>query len=140
MKREEHWQPDSDPHDFPAAADYLLMLSPVTVVDELVARLRKAALIHHKAKDLLRASRLPLLPAKDPEVARDLKKVAHGERLSPVLLVRGDLALNVPLTVARVPQNLRELPPGRGRADSMPDRGRSWSDAVGEAQTRVISR
>jgi hypothetical protein len=100
MKREEHWQPDSDPHDFPAAADYLLMLSPVTVVDELVARLRKAALIHHKAKDLLRASRLPLLPAKDPEVARDLKKVAHGERLSPVLLVRGDRALNVPLTVA----------------------------------------
>jgi hypothetical protein len=100
MTRKEHWQPDPDPHDFPAAGDYLSMLLPARAAGDLVERLRKAKLTHRKAKDLLRASRLPLLPAKDPEVARDLKKVARGERLSPVLLVRGDLALNVPLTVA----------------------------------------
>jgi hypothetical protein len=33
-------------------------------------------------------------------VARDLKKVKVGKRLSPVLLVRGQLASEVPLTVA----------------------------------------
>jgi hypothetical protein len=41
------------------------------------------------AKDILRASGLPLLPADDKEVATDLGKVASGEKLSPVLLVRG---------------------------------------------------
>jgi hypothetical protein len=33
-------------------------------------------------------------------VARDLKKVKRGEQLSPVLLVRGNLAKGIPLTVA----------------------------------------
>lgn len=100
MSRKEHWQPDPDPHDYPAAADYLAMLLPPKTVDQLVDSLKDASLTHRKAKDLLRASRLALLPAKDPEVARDLKKVARGERLSPVLLVRGDLATDTPLTVA----------------------------------------
>ena len=100
MSRKEHWQPDPDPHDFPAAADYLSMLLPADAVAEVVEQLRQAPLTHHKAKDLVRAGRLPLLPVKDPEVARDLKKVDRGQRLSPVLLVRGDLTLDVPLTVA----------------------------------------
>jgi hypothetical protein len=42
------------------------------------------------AKDLLRASQLPLLDADDPEVAKDLKKVKAGSKLSPVLLVVGE--------------------------------------------------
>ncbi|HUY54396.1 MAG TPA: hypothetical protein VMV23_04485 [Candidatus Nanopelagicaceae bacterium] len=100
MSRKEHWQPDPDPHDYPAAADYLSMLLPPKTVDELVDRLKDAPLSHKKAKDLLRAGRLALLSAKDPEVARDLKKVDKGLRLSPVLLVRGDLAADVPMTVA----------------------------------------
>jgi hypothetical protein len=90
MTRREHWQQDPDPHDFPAAADYLSLLLPPAKVDRAVAELRGAPLLHRKAKDLLRASSLPLLRKKDPEVARDLRKVAAGEHLSPVLLVRGD--------------------------------------------------
>jgi len=100
MSRKEHWQPDPDPHDYPAAADYLSMLLPEKTVGELVSRLKDAPLSHRKAKDLLRASRLALLSAKDPEVVRDFKKVDRGERLSPVLLVRGDLTVDVPMTVA----------------------------------------
>ena len=100
VSRKEHWQPDPEPHDYPAAADYLSILLPPKTAEELVNRLKDAPLSHRKAKDLLRASRLALLPAKDPEVVRDLKKVDRGERLSPVLLIRGDLTTDAPLTVA----------------------------------------
>ena len=51
-------------------------------------------------KDILRAARLPLLPADDPEVAKDLKKVAKGIALSPVLLIRGDFESGRPLEIA----------------------------------------
>jgi hypothetical protein len=44
---------------------------------------------HFMAKDILRASRLALLPADNHEVAKDLRKVKAGAKLSPVLLVRG---------------------------------------------------
>ena len=56
--------------------------------------------MRRKAKDLLRASRLPVLPPDNLHVARDLKKVRDGKGLSPVLLVRGQLAAEVALTVA----------------------------------------
>ncbi len=69
-------------------------------VDALVTELRAASLGHWKAKDLLRASGLPLLPADNPHVAADLKKVSKGAMLSPVLLVRGDLRTPAPLQVA----------------------------------------
>ena len=62
--------------------------------------MRTAPGIHYKAKDLLRASQLQLLPANDPEVSNDLSKVAAGGRLSPVLLVRGRGAAGVTLIVA----------------------------------------
>ena len=51
--------------------------------------MQTAPLIHAKAKDLLRASQLELLPADDVNVRADLKKVHDGVKLSPVLLVRG---------------------------------------------------
>ncbi len=96
----EHWKPDPDPHDFPAAADYLSLVLPASAVERVVTGLRAAPLAHRKAKDLLRAGRLALLPADDPDVARDLRKVRRGERLSPVLLVRGAAGRDVALTVA----------------------------------------
>jgi hypothetical protein len=45
---------------------------------------------HFAAKDLLRASQLPLLARNDPEVESDLNKVKFGTKLSPVLLIQGD--------------------------------------------------
>jgi hypothetical protein len=96
----EHWKPDPEEHDFPAAADYLELLLPGVEVTSIVAALRKAETVHKKAKDLARASRLPLLPADNSHVAQDLQKVKKGARLSPVLLVRGQLGANVALTIA----------------------------------------
>jgi hypothetical protein len=94
------WKDAPDDHDYPAAADYLSLLMPQKEADELVRRLRAEPLVRKKAKDLLRASALPILPLDNIHVAKDLAKVKEGELLSPVLLVRGRLDGNVPLTVA----------------------------------------
>jgi hypothetical protein len=96
----ENWKEEPDDHDYPAAQDYLSLLMPETRANRVVRRLRDAPIAHRKAKDLLRASRLPVLAPENFHVARDLQKVKAGKRLSPVLLVRGQLASEVPLTVA----------------------------------------
>lgn len=96
----EHWKTAPDAHDFPAAADYLSLVLPGTAVTATVRRLRAAPLTHRKAKDLLRASGLPLLPRGNFHVASDLRKVKRGEKLSPVLLVRGNARTGAPLVVA----------------------------------------
>jgi len=96
----EHWKEEPDEHDYPAAGDYLGLLMDEGEVASAVHALGAAAITHKKAKDLLRASRLELLPADSPAVARDLDKVRRGQLLSPVLLLRGRLGGDVPLTVA----------------------------------------
>jgi hypothetical protein len=96
----EHWASEPEAHDFPAAAVYLSLLLGPGLVEAVVDELRRAPTIRHRANDLLRASALALLPADDPSVVRDLKKVKQGSRLSPVLLVRGVLAAGRHLTIA----------------------------------------
>jgi hypothetical protein len=96
----EHWKTQPDEHDYPAAADYLSLIMGKGEVDKTVAALRSAPLTTRKAKDLLRASRLELLPADNVHVKKDLAKVEKGQLLSPVLLIRGQLDADVPLTVA----------------------------------------
>jgi hypothetical protein len=78
-------------HDYPAAASYLRLLIEPAVAAATAELMRQAPTVEHPVKDILRASGLPLLPAKDPEVAKDLKKVRKGIALSPILLLRGDL-------------------------------------------------
>lgn len=96
----EHWKSQPDDHDFPAASDYLSLIADVDAATTLAAALRNATTRTYKAKDLLRASGLPLLPENNEHVAADLSKVRQGERLSPVLLVRGDIRRGVPLIIA----------------------------------------
>ena len=98
--RKQNRKAEPEDHDFPAAQDYLELVVPGSNASRLVAGLRKAETVRKKAKDLLRASGLPLLRADNFHVAKDLKKVQKGQLLSPVLLVRGKLADAVPLTVA----------------------------------------
>lgn len=98
--KQEHWKQDPDEHDYPAANDYLTLLCIPKVAEALVNSLREAPIEIRKAKDLLRASGLKLLPSNDYHVLSDLKKVAKGKPLSPVLLVRGNTAKQFPLTVA----------------------------------------
>ena len=87
----EHWQDEPEAQDFPAAESYLSLLVGRTVAHKLVKVLRKeTALEHFAAKDILRASGLPLLAADDSEVSADFAKVKKGKKLSPVLLVYGE--------------------------------------------------
>jgi hypothetical protein len=94
------WGTEPDEHDYPAAEDYLALLATPAQVSEIVAALKAAPVVFKKAKDLLRASRLPLLPADDAHVARDLEKIKEGKQLSPILLVRGNLTTDVALQIA----------------------------------------
>lgn len=94
------WRDDPEAHDYPAAADYLALLADQSLVDHIVALLRRAPIVQKKAKDILRAARLDLLPTTNPHVAKDLAKIEKGKALSPVLLVRGDLRAGIPLQIA----------------------------------------
>jgi hypothetical protein len=94
------WGDEPDEHDYPAAADYLALLATAEQIGEIVAALKKAPVTHKKAKDLLRASRLALLPKDNPHVQRDLKKIKNGKRLSPILAVRGDLDTGLAMQIA----------------------------------------
>jgi hypothetical protein len=96
----QHWKDEPDDHDYPAAENYLSLLLSPQAAKLAVRRLRAAPLVHRKAKDLLRASRLPILAPDNLHVARDLKKISSGQLLSPVLLLRGRLASDIPMTVA----------------------------------------
>jgi hypothetical protein len=92
----EHWKDEPEAEDFPASQSYLSLLVGVDAAMKLAKALRKQKVLSHfAAKDILRASGLPLLPADDTEVSSDLEKIKRGEKLSPVLLVQG-----VPLWVA----------------------------------------
>ncbi len=93
------WAADLAGSDYQAAATYLSLLLDPARVEKVARRLTATPLVTHRANDLLRASGLGLLPENDPEVAKDLKKIRKGQKLSPVLLVRGELG-RTPVTVA----------------------------------------
>ena len=94
------WGEEPDEHDYPAAADYLALLASAGQISDIVAALKQAPIVYKKAKDLLRASRLALLPTDDPHVRADLKKIKKGKPLSPILVVRGDLNTDVAMQIA----------------------------------------
>ncbi len=100
-KSDRFWKQDPVESDFAGALDYLSLLMRPDAAEALVEGLRNVESTQRKAKDLLRATRLPLLNADDPLVAADLKKIKRKELLAPVLLVRGDtLGPNRPAEVA----------------------------------------
>ena len=82
------WHPDVEDHDYPAAASFLSLLYPEDRVDDLLARLKSAAIVQFKAKDIFRASHLSPLGVSNSHVEKDRKKIRKGINLSPLLLVR----------------------------------------------------
>lgn len=82
------WKNEPDEHDFPAAEDYLSLHFEPSVAKKVSVNLKKAKTQKRKAKDILRASGLNLLPPTNKHVAHNIDKVKAGEKLSPILLVR----------------------------------------------------
>jgi hypothetical protein len=94
------WLAEPQAHDYPAALDYLTLLTDAARAKKIVKSLRQAETVRKKAKDILRASRLEPLGVDNAHVRHDLGKMHRGERLSPVLLVRGDATRDLPLVIA----------------------------------------
>src|ERR1700676_630703 len=83
------WLDEPEAHDYDAAAAYLSMLAEKDAVGRTVAALKAAQPVYQKAKDILRAAGLTLLPENNAHVRADLGKITDGKKLSPILLVRG---------------------------------------------------
>jgi hypothetical protein len=94
------WRAAPTREDLEGARGYLSLLCPEAVATQLAAALGRAVTTHATAKDLLRASLLPVLPRDESHVKADLKRIHRGKALAPVLLVRGDLAGGTPLVIA----------------------------------------
>ena len=94
------WSSRPVPKDFEAALSFLSLVYPSVRAAKLVRALRRATRVTHAAKDLLRASGLPLLAPEEAHVAADLKRIRKSKPLSPVLLVQGDLSRARALLVA----------------------------------------
>ncbi|HEY5319500.1 MAG TPA: hypothetical protein VIJ76_01360 [Galbitalea sp.] len=94
------WKNEPDDHDYPAAASYLTLLLPPKDVSTFLARIADAPISSQKAKDILRAARLPLLPPDNVHVQSDLAKIKKGDALSPILILRGDFSSDVALQIA----------------------------------------
>ncbi len=89
LTKDNIWMKEPEEHDFPAAQDYLELLLVPDAAKKIVEDLKKAPTIIKKSKDILRASRLPLLPETNIHVKENLKKVQKNKKLSPILLMRG---------------------------------------------------
>jgi hypothetical protein len=94
------WKKQPEQSDYDAAAAYLSLVFPRSQAEALARALRNRPIERRAAKDLLRASGLPLLAREEASVKEDLKKIAKGKPLAPILLVCGDLSKGVPLIVA----------------------------------------
>lgn len=90
------WNNEPTESDLQAACDYL------SLCGEYMINGGRSALgpLHYKAKDILRAARLPLLPKKNPNVTKHLDKWQAGRKTDPVLLRIREGADARPLEVA----------------------------------------
>jgi hypothetical protein len=88
MAKKVKWLDEPEEKDYAAARSYLSLLVPEPALDGLISSLAKATRGSWRAKDILRAARLPLLTgAKSTEVAEQLGHIRRGIEISPILLV-----------------------------------------------------
>ncbi len=76
--------------DYDSARNYLELLFPEEKAAELVEQLKKAEIKLKKAKDIMRASRLDLLPMDNQFVQYDIHKARRKELMGPIMLVLGN--------------------------------------------------
>ncbi len=87
-KLKDKWLDEPNEHDYPAAESFLTLIYDEQSAANFVKKLKKAEVLQFKAKDIFRASGLPLLGINNSHVKVDQKKIVAGKKLSPLLLVR----------------------------------------------------
>lgn len=91
MTKKIDWLDEPEQHDYTAALSYLSLHYPIQTAGDIVHALHRADVVEFKAKDIVRASGLPLLDDCNSHVEHNLEKIEDGKKLSPILLVRGEL-------------------------------------------------
>ena len=82
------WMGKPENQDYASAKSYLGLLYDKKTTAKHVNKLKVAPITEFKAKDIFRASVLPLLGIVNSHVLMDKKKIMSKEKLSPILLVR----------------------------------------------------
>lgn len=82
------WLAEPQKHDYAAARTYLSLIVPPREAKRLIDELKKADLEEFAAKDIFRASALPLLNGSDSHVRKNRALISHRQALSPILLCR----------------------------------------------------
>ncbi len=82
------WLNAPEDHDYPAAESYLNLIYTADHAATLTRQLEQAAMSQFKAKDIFRASGLPLLGISNFHVEKNRKRILGQNALSPLLLVR----------------------------------------------------
>ena len=85
---ENNWKSEPEKDDYTTAEQYLALLYEEKKAAKLISRLKKGRTTTFAAKDIFRASRLPLLDISNAQVKADHKKIVRNKKLSPLLLVR----------------------------------------------------
>ena len=85
------WLDEPEQHDYPAAESYLTLIFHGGDVSSIVEKLEhQAFIVKFKAKDIFRASGLPLLGLSNDHIESNKDKIKDGKPLSPLLLVRDE--------------------------------------------------
>jgi hypothetical protein len=82
------WLSEPQKHDYSAAVSYLSLIMEPKAAKDVVDQMQEAAMAEYAAKDIFRASGLPLLGFGDSQVEQDRTSIIKGEKLSPILLLR----------------------------------------------------
>ena len=82
------WLDKPQKHDYSAAMSYLSLTMDQQTAKTAAGQLEKAEMTKFAAKDIFRASGLPLLGASNGHVEKDRVQIYNNEKLSPLLLYR----------------------------------------------------
>ncbi len=87
-KNKIRWFPKPQKHDYPAAESYLSLLMRPREAHALISRMKRARVAEFAAKDIFRASGLPMLRSTDVHVERYRALIILKEQIAPLLLCR----------------------------------------------------
>ena len=88
MKSKTRWAKEPEKEDYSAAQTYLSLIYDSKDAAKLLKKLKSADICKFEAKDIFRASGLPLLTPTDSQVKADHERILAGKKMSPLLLVR----------------------------------------------------
>jgi hypothetical protein len=83
-----NWLSEPEEHDYPAALSYLSLIFDEEETKKYIMKLKSATMSEYKAKDIFRASGLPLLGSGNSHVEKDVVKISGKQQISPLILLR----------------------------------------------------